>query len=75
MTKREETLKERITRLETFPIPPIGDLSETISSGYQSLKDQMEEDGVLTDETTFKEMCQYAGEHIRIVDVDDEELL
>ena len=42
-------------------------------SGYQSIKDQMEKEGLLTDETTFSEICLFAGKHVRIVDKDDTE--
>lgn len=48
-------------------------LTKLMISGYQLIKDQMEKEGLLTDETTFSEICLFAGKHVRIIDKDDTE--
>ena len=61
-------MKEKVEKCH--PVAKV--MSKMLISGYQSITKEMEEEGLLTDETTFSEICLFAGTRIRIFDKDDE---
>ena len=50
-----------------------GNWVKDVITGFELAKAGMEEEGLLTDETTFEELSHYAGSHVRLVVKDEEE--
>ncbi len=49
----------RMTTFKRFKNP-----IETALEGFELVKEEMQEKGLLTDKTTFEEMADYAGKHV-----------
>ena len=41
---------------------------ETVIEGYEGVKKEMEDKGLINDQTTFEEMDDYAGKHVLITE-------
>lgn len=52
----------------TFSSKPLMDMSDAILEGMKWAKQDMQEKGLLTDETTFEDISLYAGRHVRITE-------
>ncbi len=57
-------MKEKVEKCH----PAAKVMADLLISGYQSITKEMDEEGLLTNETTFSEICLFAGTRIKIVE-------
>lgn len=49
------------------------DILDNLLEGIKGVQEEMKEKGLLTDETTFEEMADYAGKHVQLREMSEEE--